>query len=188
MQSVPAVMPFPAGATALDSLRSNLACEVTDNGLCCLPLSTHYGLYRMLTTVAAGLTPVVEPAFSGPASLMDSIERHPAGYSQPQSRRQISRMNSLFPDTQAFSLYGLQGGECCACLPTENRDFFVVVNPSQRTADVGKLLEHRRDGLATWRIRVGITVKPTMPGTGSGRVDLVPLRDRACNEQAAVAA
>ena len=58
MQSVPAVMPFPAGATALDSLRSNLACEVTDNGLCCLPLSTHYGLYRMLTTVAAGLTPV----------------------------------------------------------------------------------------------------------------------------------
>jgi len=104
-------------------------------------------------------------------------------------------MSSLFFKSHAFSLYGLPEGERCACLMAENRAAAAhghrameVVDPNQRTADVGELLEHCPDGLATWPVPVGVTVKPMMPGTGSGRVDLVSLRDLARNEQAAVAA
>lgn len=121
------------GSPALDSLRINLACEVTDNIQCWLPLSTHYGLYRMLMTVEATATVVLARAFSKPASSQDSIARHPVDHrDRPGSGRRISRMNSLFSITPALTT--------------------------------------------------------TLPGTGSGRVDLVSLRDRARNEQAAVAA
>jgi hypothetical protein len=121
------------GVPSLDSLRINLACEVTDNIQCWLPLSTHHGLYRMLMTVEATATVVLARASSKPASSKDSIARHPSGHrDRPGSGRRISRKNSLRSHT---------------------------------------------------------SVKTTiLPGTGSGRVDLVSLRDRARNEQAAVAA
>lgn len=60
----------------LDSLRTNLAREVTDNIPCCLPLSAHYGLYRMLLAVEPGAKPVPEPASCKPGPLKDSIVRH----------------------------------------------------------------------------------------------------------------
>ncbi|MEE1926436.1 class I adenylate-forming enzyme family protein [Pseudomonas sp. 148P] len=334
---------------ALDSLRSNLAYEVTDNILCSLPLSTDYGLYQMLMAVDAGATLVLEKTSNAALSLMDSIERHQVsvvpfvtntltflyehatrrGIAFPGvrlvtnggaglRRRQISRMNSLFPNARICTLFGLPECKCCACLPPEDvlgkpgsigiavpdtevwliddegqrveqpqrlgqlvirsasmtpgywrdpvataqrlkpgiepgevvlhtgvlcsrdedgylyhhgsvhqlircdgmrvnpldieqfllaldgvRDAavvgiadaergqapwaFVVVEPNQRTADVGELLEHCRSGLASWQVPVGITFKTILPSTGSGRVDLVLLQEWARNEQAAVA-
>jgi len=334
---------------ALDSLRSNLAYEVTDNILCSLPLSTDYGLYQMLMAVAAGATLVLEKSSNAALPLMDSIERHQVsvvpfvantltllhdhatrrGIDFPGVRlvidggaglrpRQISRMNSLFPNARISTLYGLPECRCCTCLPAEDlyskpgsigiavtdteawliddqgqaidaprrpgqlvirsaavtpgywrdplataqrlkpgsqpgdvvlhtgdlcsrdedgylyrhgslrhlirsagtmvnpqdveqfllalegvRDAavvgiadtergqalwaFVVVDPAQRTADVGELLEQCRVGLATWQVPVGITFKTILPSTGSGRVDLVLLQQWACNEQTAVA-
>lgn len=334
---------------ALDSLRTNLAYEVTDNIPCSLPLSTDYGLYQMLMAVDAGATLVLEKTSNAALSLMDSIERHQVsvvpfvantltflhehatrrGIAFPGVRlvtnggaglrsRQISRMNSLFPHARICTLYGLPECKCCAYLPPEDvhgkpgsigiaipgtevwliddegqrieqpqrkgqlvirsasvtpgywrdpvataerlkpgvepgevvlhtgdlcsrdedgylyhhgslrnlircegmrvnpRDVeqfllaldgvqdaavvgiadagrgqapwaFVVVEPNQRTADVGTLLEHCRAGLASWQVPVGITLKTILPSTGSGRVDLVLLQEWARNEQAVVA-
>lgn len=199
-------------AAGVDSMRSNLACEVTDNILCCLPLSAHHGLYRRSMTVESGSSPAMEQVSSKPASLMEHIGRHPSGTRRSGARRrQISRMNSLFPVTHDAPLYGLSEGMCCADLPPAEgrgdacqaglpvpdvgrnpRDRaprgLVVVTSNQRTADVGTLLEHGRDGVVIRQVPVGVTVKTMMSGTVSGRVDLVLPQDRACNKQDAVAA
>ncbi|MFD2642709.1 hypothetical protein [Pseudomonas japonica] len=133
-------------ATALDSLRSNLACEVTDNILCSLPLSADYGLYRMLRAVAAG------------ATLAHLVTNSGAGL----RHRQISRMNNLFPNARIRTLHGL---------------------PVEQPLSLG----HCRDGLSIRPVPAAITVKTTLPGTGSGRVDFVLPRRWACNEQRGVA-
>ncbi|MFJ4374865.1 hypothetical protein ACIP1T_19965 [Pseudomonas japonica] len=147
---------------ALDSLRSNLACEVTDNILRSLPLSAHYGLYRMLMAVAAGTTL---------ARLHDHASRRDIDFPDAHLvtnrgagllHRQISRMNDLFPYTRIRTRHGLP------------------VEQPQRPG-------HRREGLATWQLPAAITFKTTLPGTGSGRVAFVPLQRGACNEQRGVA-
>ncbi|OLS62301.1 hypothetical protein PSEMO_27650 [Pseudomonas putida] len=49
----------------LDSLRTNLAREVTDNLPYRLPLSAHQGLYRVRKVVATGATPIPGPGAPG---------------------------------------------------------------------------------------------------------------------------
>ncbi|WP_175650519.1 class I adenylate-forming enzyme family protein [Pseudomonas sp. Marseille-P9899] len=61
---------------ALGSLRRNLAYQFSDNVLCCLPLSSDYGLYQMLMALDAGATLVLEKTFAWPINLVESIERH----------------------------------------------------------------------------------------------------------------
>jgi long-chain acyl-CoA synthetase len=61
--------------SAVESITTYLACRADDVVLCVLPLSFDYGLYQWLMAGHRGHCLVLEPSFSYPAAVIETIER-----------------------------------------------------------------------------------------------------------------
>lgn len=167
---------------ALDWSRTNLACEATDSVSRPLHSSAHSDPY-----------PIPSPAHDRTVCCCGAVSVNSGG-AGPR-RRQTSRTKTLLPIAHIHTSPGLPECTSSGCPSPDGaagprvrhdggkRQATRAFMAREGMAGSATLPNLRRQGMATWRMPAGITLKSLLPSTGGGLVDFALLQQWAGNER-----